>query len=128
VIAFEFNRFRSRLQLIRTERTHRPLLLPTRSPSLQLVKLPLILSLDPEKQLLINAVGLLGLLGSALLMVLAVRHAVNHVLILCEGLFLAAPEVTLLQEGCLVGLRFLLEDLQGVVIVELEFHQGLRGV
>ena len=122
MIAFEFNRFRSRLQLIRTERTHRPLLLPTRSPSLQLVKLPLILSLDPEKQLLIYAVGLLGLLGwRALLMMLPVCHAVNHVLILCEGLFLAAPEVTLLQEGCLVGLRFLLEDLQGVIIVQLEF-------
>jgi len=61
-------------------------------------------------------------------MMLPIRHAVNHVLILIKCLFLPAPEVTLLQEGCLVGLRFLLEDLQGVVIVQLEFDEGLGGV
>ena len=59
---------------------------------------------------------------------LPVCHAVNHVLILSEGLFLPAPEVALLQEGCLIGLRFFIEDLQGVVIVELEFDEGLGGV
>jgi hypothetical protein len=103
MIPFKFNRCRCRLALlllIRTTRTYRPLLLCPCSPTLQFVKLPLILSLNPEEKLLIYAGDLLGLLRTPLLMLLLpVCHALNHVLILFEGFFLPAPEIPLLQES-----------------------------
>lgn len=114
--------------LIRTHRTNRPILLCPRGPTLQLAKLPLILSLNPEEKLLIDTVGFLGLLWTPLLMLLPVSHAFNNVLILFYRFFLATSEIPLLQESLLVGFRFLLKDLHCIVIVQLEFYQWLGGV
>lgn len=103
MITFEFNRLWRCLalqQLIRTTRTYRPVVLRPRGPTLQFAKLPLILSLNPKEKLLIYAVGFLGLLRSLLLMLLLpVGHAFNHVFVLFDGFFLAAPEIPLLQES-----------------------------
>jgi hypothetical protein len=52
MITFEFDWLMRRLdlqQLIRTTRTYRPVLLCPHDPTLQLAKLPLILSLNPEE-------------------------------------------------------------------------------
>ena len=104
MISFKFYRLRGRLalkQLIRATRTYRPVLLGPHGSTLQLIKLPLILSLNPEEKLLIDAVGFLGLLRTPLLMLLLlpVSHAFNNVLILFDGFFLPAPEIPLLQES-----------------------------